>query len=257
MGYLFALAIALLLGGCQLRGDVSVRINPDGSGLVTVKVGLDSDAVERLGDPKMLRTTDIRDAGWVVSGPTKADSDGVVWYSAVKRLHDFTDLQPTLGEIGGQPGLFQDFKLSVVDGFGDTSYEVNGRLVAAGTLAQFSDPKATTIMGGLPLGRTPAELTADGATTPGAVRLTLAIELPGKLTATSGKTTDANTATWTADLTAQKASTADVHIASQVRSSQARRLTYAGMALIALAGLLALLAWRKTKKLDRVRADLG
>ena len=62
--------VVLVLSGCHVKLQVDTRVDPDGSGVVTVAVGLDADAVSKVGDLRsQLRVDDLKAAGWTVVGP--------------------------------------------------------------------------------------------------------------------------------------------------------------------------------------------
>lgn len=76
--------VALTTVACEVRSQVEVRVEEDGSGTVEVAVGLDADALGRLPDldddgtsdvadlVMLVRVDDLRAAGWDVDDPTAA-----------------------------------------------------------------------------------------------------------------------------------------------------------------------------------------
>ena len=70
---LVLVALLVLLGtGCRLELDVNVQVASDGSGVVEVVVGLDPDALDKIGGD-LLAVLDVRAlevAGWVIDGPS-------------------------------------------------------------------------------------------------------------------------------------------------------------------------------------------
>ena len=88
-----------VLAACRAEAAVDVTVRADGSGKVTVAVGLDDEAVERVGDlDKELHSEDLVAAGWVVSKPVKRGE--LTWVAASKPFHSPTDLQRVVGEVG-------------------------------------------------------------------------------------------------------------------------------------------------------------
>ena len=77
-------AVVATTAGCRVRTQLAVDVEEDGSGMVTVAVGLDADAVDRV--PALdqeLRLDDLEAAGWEVTGPS-AEDDGLTWFRATK-----------------------------------------------------------------------------------------------------------------------------------------------------------------------------
>jgi len=81
----------------------------------------------------------------------------------------------------GQP-KFSD--LQVADAFAGTDYSFRTDVELTGSLEQFSDPDLAAALGGLPLARTPEELTVMGADDPATATLALSVSLPGDVTET-------------------------------------------------------------------------
>src|SRR4029077_16778610 len=79
--------LVLALSGCRMQLDVNAAMERDGSGTVEVVVGLDADAIRRIGGDlqKVLEVADLVAAGWTIDGPTK-ESDG---YTRIRVRHPF------------------------------------------------------------------------------------------------------------------------------------------------------------------------
>jgi hypothetical protein len=163
--------------GCKLDARVTVDVERSGAGTVSVRVVLDRDAADRLGDPATaLRLEDLRAAGWQVDAPA-ANELGVT-LNASKRFESPGDLQAVLDEVGGRDGVFRGWSLHVDDGFASTSYSLAGGVHLTGGLEQFSDSDLATALDGLPLGRTPDEMAAALGPDRDAVTLTVHALLP-------------------------------------------------------------------------------
>ena len=81
---LLALLAVVLLSACQIRTEVALDVAEDGSGTVTVSVGLDPDAASRVpGLEEELRIDDLEATGWTVTGPA-VEADGFTWVRATK-----------------------------------------------------------------------------------------------------------------------------------------------------------------------------
>jgi hypothetical protein len=212
-------AIVLLLGGCRLSADVLVRVDPDGSGEVTVTLDLDREAAERLGPADQLDVEDLELRGWRVDAPVIGD-DGLT-VVARRPFAAPEELAPLLQDITGPDGPLGDVQLRVESSQLGTEYQLTGALTSTGDPAVVSDPELTALLGGLPLGRTPEELAAVGADRPDAATLTLRVVLPG-----------ADEAQWSVPLTGGQPASVVVDESSNVLSTS--RI----VGLLAVVGLL-------------------
>lgn len=161
--------------GCRVEPRVDVDVDADGSGRVRVTVALDREAQDRLGDVAQLRTADLTEAGWDVSAPEQ-DASGLV-LRASKAFRSRDDLPRVLGEVAGPGGVLSDATLEIDDGWRSTTYRFAASLASSGSADQFSDSDLAAVLDGLPLGRTPDELAADGT---GPVALDVVVHLPGE-----------------------------------------------------------------------------
>jgi hypothetical protein len=173
------MAVALVLIGCRVEGQVDIHVAANGSGTVTIAVGLDADAAAKVGDlSSALKTSDLTDAGWKVAAPTP--SAGLTWVRATKPFRSPSDLSRVVSEIG----LFHSWHLSVANGFGSTTWKIRGRIASDGTIDQFSDTDLKTALDGLPVGLTPDQEAADLKAS-GPIPLTVRLHLPAD---TDGRT---------------------------------------------------------------------
>src|SRR5438876_10681107 len=107
----FALAL-ITSGACQVTTVVGVDARADGSGTVSVAVGLDHDAVSRAGGLReRLRVADLRRAGWKLRGPTR-ERDGYTWIRASHAFSGLNELPPLVAQVAGAGGPLRDFRLS-------------------------------------------------------------------------------------------------------------------------------------------------
>ncbi|MCU1351535.1 MAG: hypothetical protein JWM05_744, partial [Acidimicrobiales bacterium] len=174
------LVVLLVASGCQVRTDVEVAVQPDGSGAVTVMVTLDREAASRIPDLReQLRTADLRAAGWTVTGPTTRPGGGLQ-VSARKPFARAADAAKVLGELSGPSGPFRGFVVERKRSFATTSYTVRGSLDLSKGVAVFGDAALTRSLGGLPFGRSPDELRLlAGGSVAKAAPFTLRVMLPG------------------------------------------------------------------------------
>lgn len=153
--------VVLLLSGCQLQVRVDTRVDGSGRGTVTVAVGLDDDAVARLGDVRTeLRTEDLTAAGWSVTGPTR-EADGLTWVRAEKPVTGVDDLNRTLAEVAGADGPLRGFGITTIDTEDATVHRLNGTVDLTKGLAPYSDPELAAALDGDPFGGQLAKIEAE------------------------------------------------------------------------------------------------
>jgi hypothetical protein len=108
-----ALALAVLNTGCRLQVDVNVDVAEDGSGEVEVVIGVDDDALDRIGGDlaAVLDVDALAADGWVIDGPA-VEGDG---FTRVRIRHRFgspRDAAEVFALIAPQDGPFQDFAVT-------------------------------------------------------------------------------------------------------------------------------------------------
>jgi hypothetical protein len=235
---LLAIVAVLLAGACEVRSQVGVSVDEDGSGTVDVTVRLDGEAARRLGDPATaLRTDDLVAAGWTVQEPAAAE-DGLV-LEARRSFASPEDLPGVLDELGGVDGVFRDVRLEIDDGFARTEYAFSARVELTGSPEQFGDAALTEALGGLPLARTPEELAFSGAADPSAMTLEVAVELPGGDPDTNGDVRD-GAAVWSFPVTGGEPTSAELSSTATVESDTTRIMVLVGVGgLLVAAGLAA------------------
>lgn len=149
-----AVALVLVVTGCRMQVAVDIAVDEDGGGMVTVGVGLDDDALDRVGDlRRQVRVDDLVSAGWEVSDPQK-DLDGLTWIRARKPFRDPAEATAVLGELTGPDGAFRDFTVSRDDGLLGTTYRVKGTVDLTAGPQAFSDAELAAALGGDPFGGT-------------------------------------------------------------------------------------------------------
>lgn len=231
---LFAALAAALLSACQVRTEVAIEVEEDGSGTVTVTARLDVEAAERLGDPATaLRTDDLAAAGWRVDDPVR-DDEGAVTLQVARDFGSPDQLATVLDEVGGVDGVFRDGELSVEDAFAATAYDFTTSVELTGDLEQFGDDFLTSSLGGLALARTPEELVAEGADDPATATLDVVVSLPGGEPETDGRVRGA-AAVWQFPLTGGEATSATLTSSSTVEDSGTRTLILVGIVLVLVA----------------------
>jgi hypothetical protein len=186
---------ALALTACRLDVDVSVVMEPDGTGEVTVDAVADAELVGRVpGLADDLRFDDAIANGWVIDGPTATDDGGL----SISMSHDFfsaAELASVLNSIG--PPLTQ-MAAARTPQDDQTSNAINGQLVMPNGFESFADADLLAAVGGLPFGD---EITASGLTPDEAMSFTFSVSLPGELvSAETGTETADGAIEWEASL---------------------------------------------------------
>ena len=144
---LVVLVCVLALAGCQVKVLVDTQVNPDGSGTITVSVGLDAAALAQVGDLRaQLRVSDLEAAGWKVTGPTR-ESDGDTWVRASKSFADPAQATEVMNEVNGADGAFRHWKVSHSSSAWSTSWKVDGTVDLRKGMQTFSDPKLDQALG--------------------------------------------------------------------------------------------------------------
>ncbi|MXW56976.1 MAG: hypothetical protein F4124_15635 [Acidimicrobiia bacterium] len=170
------LALLLALTACQVDIEVGIGFNEDGSGVVTVDVALDEQAMDLAPDiTSRLLTEDIEDpaSGWSYNEP-RIDDQGRTSFSASKPFSSTEQLESVLSEIFISDDVFRDFTFERDTSFAQTDYRVTGVVDLSGGLDLVTDPELTARLGGEPFG----ERTANLAGALEAVTVRLVLDLP-------------------------------------------------------------------------------
>jgi hypothetical protein len=184
----------LLLSACRLDVDVSVVMEPDGTGAVTVQLIADAELVSEVPDlVDDLRLDDAITNGWEIDGPTPTDAGGL----AMTLTHPFTsaaDLANVLNSIGPPLSQMAAARTKVDD---QTSNAINGDLVLPNGFESFADADLIAAANGLPFadkfalrGQQPAE----------SMSFVFRVSLPGELVSSTGTEVSDGSIEWTAPL---------------------------------------------------------
>jgi hypothetical protein len=195
---LLPVALVLLAGSaCKLELDVNVDVAEDGSGFIEVVVGLDPDALDKIGGDlsAVMEVGDLEDAGWVVDGPTK-ESDG---FTRVRIRHPFgtpEEAADVMAQIAGTDGPFQDFRVTRDESFAQTTWHFTGKVDFSGGLEAFGDQGLAAQLDGQPLGQSVDEIEAQlGDSLSRLIQIRVNARLPGKVTSNATTKAD-NGAVW-------------------------------------------------------------
>jgi hypothetical protein len=183
------------LSACRLEVTVSVEMEPDGTGIVTLVATADDELVARVPDLiDDLRLDDATANGWRVDGPTQVEGGGLT----ITLAHDFNskdELANVLNSIG--PPLTQMAAARNTENE-QTTNAINGELVLPNGFESFADADLIQAVGGLPFAD---EFAATGATPADSLSFTFRVALPGELiSAETGTEVDDGVIEWTAPL---------------------------------------------------------
>jgi len=150
--------VVLGLTGCQVKLHVDTKVNGDGSGTVQVALGLDAEALAKVGDlNSQLRVDDLRAAGWDIEGPDARD-DGFTWVSATKGFADAAGATAVMDEVNGADGAFRQWTVTRSSSPLSTSYTVNGTIDLTKGMQTFGDDQLSQLLGGDPFAAGVAKL---------------------------------------------------------------------------------------------------
>ncbi len=189
--------LVLVLGACRMELDLNVSVAKDGSGTVEVVVGLDPDAIERIGGDleAVLEVDDLLDAGWTVDGPDE-EADG---YTRVRIRRSFADPEEAadvFADVAAEDGPFQDFGVRRQQAFASTEWAFSGRVDFSGGLDAFGDEALAAELDGEPLGLTAEEIEDQlGESLSRLVQVRVGVRLPGEVTSNATTKAD-NGAVW-------------------------------------------------------------
>ena len=239
-----ALLLVLVLGlaACQVDIEVGIGFNEDGSGLVTVDVALDQEAVALAPDiTSLLLIEDIEDpaSGWSYNDP-RIDEQGRTSFSASKPFGSPEQLESVLAEIFGSDDVFRDFTFERTTSFAQTDYRVTGVVDLSDGRDLFIDPRLTERLGGEPLGQPIPDL--ENALAGVSVRLVL--DLP--VGAEQEETLELGQGAVSIEMTAQEESATAVTL---------RWVAWAAFALLGLSVLVALAGYLLERRNRRRSTD--
>jgi hypothetical protein len=190
---LLVVLAVFVAAGCQVRTVVTVDVEDDGSGVVTVAVGLDAEALAKVPDldgdgagdtadlTGLVRVEDLKAAGWTVGEPSAApDADGFVWMKATKPFGTPEEASSVLAELTGPDGGLRNLVVTRSTGFGRTKYSFSGTADLSAGLEAFGDQGLAAALDGEPLGEDAAAIEQRfGKPLSELVTLTIDVNLPG------------------------------------------------------------------------------
>ncbi len=190
---LAAAVLVLALAGCEVRAELNVAVDDDGSGQVELAVGLDEDALSRRpGILDELDLSDLTDAGWELTGPAR-EADGFTWIRARHGFGRPDELGALIDAVAGEQGPFRDFEVRREDDLTERRFHFEGTVdFTAGAGGFTSDPEVAEALDAEELDVLEERL---GAAVDDMVQVQVAVRLPGSVDS-NARTRASNGAVW-------------------------------------------------------------
>ena len=168
----------VLLASCRVDTQVSMVVNPDGSGNVTVTIDVDKEIVQRSPDiADKLDFSDLEKNGWQLTKPVDTASGGkqVV---LVRNFANESEATAVLAQLNGDRGPFREVILRRGGKARDSSWNLSGRLEVTGGLQAFADDQLIAALGATPYENTVKSQNLDLGK---ALTIEFVVSLPGEL----------------------------------------------------------------------------
>ncbi len=182
-----AFAAVIVLASCRVDSDITLAVQPNGTGEISVVITADKDIVAKAPGLKAdVRTDDLVAAGWKVHGPTDTKDGGLT----ITLTHEFlgpAEATTLLGQLNGTRGPLHEMVITRTGKDTNSTYTLAGRLEVNGGLNAFADDATLNLLGGAPYA---ADVQAAGLDLGDAVGITFNAILPGTVNNTTGQTAD-------------------------------------------------------------------
>ena len=179
-----AIAVAIVaLSACRVDSTISLKVNPNGSGIVTAVITADKELVAKTESLKSdLHTDDLKSAGWKI-GKLLPTTDGGLSLTVEHPFRTPAEATEVLAQINGSRGPLKQVALSRSGKDTKSTWKISGKLEVNGGLAAFADDATIKLLGDAPYA---GELAASGLDLGKAVGITFEATLPGKIDTTTG-----------------------------------------------------------------------
>lgn len=230
---------AVALSACRVDSTISMKVNPNGSGAVTVVVTADKDVVAKTTNLEAdLRTADLESAGWKVAKPVTA-ANGSMSVTLTRPFRTPSEATTVLSQINDTRGPLKNVVLTRSGKDTNSSWKLDGKLEVNGGLAAFADDVTLPLLDGAPY---KGELEASGLDLGKTVGVSFIVELPGKIDATTGLQ-EAGKLVWRVPMdgsaTDLATTSTNVDVASSI--SRVARVILLALLVLWVAGILILL----------------
>ncbi len=239
----------VLLASCRVDQKVSLEVNPNGTGSVTVVVTADKDIVSKV--PTLaqdIRTDDLKQAGWETDGPKKTKSGGLT-IELTRSFQNPAEANAVLAQISDDKGPLHDMVVTRTGKDTNSTWTLAGRLEITGGLDAFVDDATRELLGVTPYA---AEVAESGLDLGDAIGITFSATLPGKVDSSNG-VTDEDALTWRVPVDGSKIDLAAsvTHVAVATSVSRVARVLLLGLLVLwisATAILLLLVANARNRR---------
>lgn len=233
------LCAVVVLSSCRVDQTVSLKVNPNGTGSVTVVVTADKEIIEKA--PSLaqdIRTDDLKQAGWKTDGPEKTKSGGL----RIELTRDFRnpeEANAVLAQVSESRGPLHEITVTRSGKDTNSTWTLAGRLEISGGLDAFVDDAARELLDVTPYA---AEVEEAGLDLGDAVSVTFTASLPGSVGTTTGLN-DNGAVTWRVPMDGSKVdlATSSTHVAVATSISRVARVLLLGLLALWIAASVILL----------------
>ena len=230
---------ALLLTSCRVDQTVSLAVEPNGSGEVTVVITADKDIVAKA--PNLaadLRTDDLVEAGWEVTKPAKTKNGGLT-VTLVRSFRNPAEANIALSQVNGPKGPLHEMVVTRSGKDTNSQWSLAGRLEVTGGLEAFIDDAGLELVGAAPY---LANVQEAGLDLGDAVGITFTATLPGTIDQSTGVKGD-GVVSWAVPMDGSKIDIATTSTNVDVVSSISRvgKVLLLGLLVLWIAATLVLL----------------
>jgi hypothetical protein len=230
---------ALLLSSCRVDQTVSLTVEQNGSGTVTVMITADKDVVAKA--PNLaadLRTDDLVEAGWEVTKPVKTKTGGLT-VTLVRAFRNPAEANIALSQVNGPKGPLHEMVVTRTGKDTNSKWSLAGRLEVTGGLEAFIDDAGLELVGAAPY---LANVQEAGLDLGDAVGITFTAVLPGTIDQSTGVASE-GLVSWAVPMDGSKVDIATTSTNVDVVSSISRvgKVLLLGLLVLWIAATLVLL----------------
>lgn len=245
-----AVLVLLTLTACEVRTEVNLTVEDDGSGVVEVAVGLDDEAARRLEALGELDFSDLVASGWEVSS-LRPEDDGRSWLRVRHSFANPSEIGALVEQIAGDQ-ILRDFTVRRQDAFAESTWEFSGIVDFAEGTASVADPEIDAALAD-------AGVTADALTLISErldavkdeqLRFQVAVRLPGSVTS-NAPTRASNGAIWQPSITDR----AVIELRAQGVVTRSDRIVWLAVGVLAGLALVLFLSVRLAVFVRRRRSE--
>ena len=233
------LCAVVVLSSCRVDQTVSLKVNPNGTGSVTVVVTADKEIVAKA--PSLaqdIRTDDLKQVGWKTDGPKKTKSGGLT-ITLTRSFRNPEEANAVLAQVSESRGPLHDVVVTRSGKDTNSTWTLAGRLEVSGGLDAFVDDAARDLLDVTPYA---AEVEEAGLDLGDAVSVTFTATLPGSVGTTTGLN-DNGAVTWRVPMDGSKVdlATTSTHVAVATSISRVARVLLLGLLALWIAASVILL----------------